>query len=233
MTLIPALLAVVIWLLVTFGLAPRGEDAALLVTSAIGWQFALSAVVALVALRFMEPQGRNRAKSPRSSLALLILPLSFCATHIAIASEAGLPSSSVLSIIAVNAVLIGVSEEVMFRGVLLGALRQRLSLWIAIVVSSLLFGLVHVANVLLTGNLKIASLQAVSAFLLGMFFAILRLRTGALWPPIVIHVLWNAGLMLMTTTTTPLSAGTPFLPLLFVVLLGLYASVLWRGAERD
>jgi membrane protease YdiL (CAAX protease family) len=55
----------------------------------------------------------------------------------------------------------------------------------------------HVLNVFLTGDLRGAVLQAIAAFLSGIFLAAVRLRTGSLWTGIVLHGLWDAGTFLV------------------------------------
>lgn len=78
------------------------------------------------------------------------------------------------------AVLPGLVEETVFRGWILGSLRpfgERR----ALLLSALIFGLMH-------GNLT----QVPFAFLLGLVFGFLYLRTGRLWLGMVIHALNNA-----------------------------------------
>lgn len=73
-------------------------------------------------------------------------------------------------------------EELLFRGAVEGhLLREWKSPWGAIVVSSLIFGVVH-------GN----PAQIPFAFLLGMMFGWLYYRTGSLLPGVVGHVLNNS-----------------------------------------
>ncbi len=93
-------------------------------------------------------------------------------------SEAGwLPL--VLNLV-VYAVLPAVVEELVFRGWFISAL-QPAGERCALVVSALLFGLAH-------GNLT----QMPFAFMLGLLFGWLFLRTGRLWPSMLIHFLNNA-----------------------------------------
>lgn len=73
-------------------------------------------------------------------------------------------------------------EELLFRGAIQGLLQangQRP--WVAIIVASLIFGLVHINPA-----------QIPFAFLLGMMFGWLYYRTGSLLPGIVGHILNNS-----------------------------------------
>ena len=78
------------------------------------------------------------------------------------------------------ALIPGVVEEVVFRGFLLGAL-QPFGERRALLLSALLFGLAHL-------NFT----QMPFAFLLGLFFGFVFLRTGRLWPCMMVHFLNNA-----------------------------------------
>ena len=84
----------------------------------------------------------------------------------------------------VSAVVIApLAEELLFRGVLLGSLWQYFRLpWTAIVLSSLAFGWVHAYQP-----------QAVLPMMtMGVVLGYLRLRTGRLWPCVLVHALFNA-----------------------------------------
>lgn len=80
------------------------------------------------------------------------------------------------------ALLAPILEELLFRGAIQGVLSNTLGKpWVAIVVSSLIFGVVHMNPA-----------QIPFAFLLGMMFGWLYYRTGSLLPGIVGHVLNNS-----------------------------------------
>ena len=74
-----------------------------------------------------------------------------------------------------------VVEEVLFRGVLFGSLRQMTNRWFAAIVSALLFGIIH---------LHVPSLPALC--LLGFFFALAYEFTGSLTVSIVMHAIFNS-----------------------------------------
>ena len=79
------------------------------------------------------------------------------------------------------AVLAPVMEEVLFRGILLEAVREKYSSGRAIVVSALMFGVIH-----------IIPQQVVNAFVIGLILGFIYVRTDSLWPVIIIHALNNA-----------------------------------------
>ena len=76
-------------------------------------------------------------------------------------------------------------EEVLFRGWLFATLGARYRPWIAVSVSSLLFGLAHALNPHAT-VLGLANLT-----LFGAFLAFLALAEGGLWSACAWHTTWN------------------------------------------
>lgn len=86
------------------------------------------------------------------------------------------------------AVLVGFVEEVAFRGLILRALAPG-GVRRAAVVSSVLFGLMHAVNPLFGADLGATLLQMGYATAMGFAFAAVALRTGTIWPLVVIHAL--------------------------------------------
>lgn len=77
-------------------------------------------------------------------------------------------------------VIAPVAEEVLFRGYLLGKLRRQLPDWLAAVITSVLFGIVHFQwNV------------SLDVFALSLVLCTLRINSGSLWSPIMLHMLKN------------------------------------------
>jgi len=73
-----------------------------------------------------------------------------------------------------------VAEEILFRGYLLGKLRKNLQLWVSILITSILFAIVHL-------NFNVG----VDVFALSIVLCILRVRTNSLWPSILLHMTKN------------------------------------------
>ena len=72
-------------------------------------------------------------------------------------------------------------------------------MWPAILLTSVLFGGVHVFNVFITGQLVDATAQALAAMMSGFIFMALLLRTGSLWVPIAYHALFDMSIFLATS----------------------------------
>lgn len=85
----------------------------------------------------------------------------------------------------VLAVCAPVWEEVMFRGFLQPSLETHLPQWGATLMTAAIFSLVHFTK---EGFLPL--------LLLGVVFGVVYSKTRSLWPPILLHSLWNINLLL-------------------------------------
>jgi len=90
----------------------------------------------------------------------------------------------------------GLIEEVLFRGlvffVLMKAAEQsKRGIMSAVIVSSIIFGLAHFPNLFTGANIIFVGIQIISATNIGLFFAVMYLRTKTLWIPIILHGLFN------------------------------------------
>lgn len=91
--------------------------------------------------------------------------------------------------------MVGFSEEAFFRGLMLRALLPR-GAWRAVLVTAALFGLTHALNTLAGKSGPDVAAQVLYAMAIGFGYAAVALRTGALWPLVVIHFLADfAGLL--------------------------------------
>jgi hypothetical protein len=82
----------------------------------------------------------------------------------------------------------GSTEEIFFRGWLMQLIASRHGLWLAVGINSVLFGLMHAANIppskeLFMGLLNIA--------LFGVFISLYAAREGSLWGVCGWHAAWN------------------------------------------
>ena len=86
---------------------------------------------------------------------------------------------------------IGFSEEIMFRGIVVSYLmkvfRNSKSILIIVIVSALTFGIMHSLNAIIGDPLEDTLLQVFYCFATGILYAAVYLRTGNLWPTIILH----------------------------------------------
>ena len=93
------------------------------------------------------------------------------------------------------AVIPAILEEVAIRGVLLQPLR-RYGDWFAIIVSAIIFSLLH-------GNM----VQIPYTVVAGIYFGYVAVATGSIWPSIIMHFFNNFYSVLVTTFDSNLSVG--------------------------
>lgn len=105
------------------------------------------------------------------------------------------------------AVIPAILEEVAIRGILLQPLR-RYGDWFAILVSSIIFSLLH-------GNM----VQVPYTVLAGIYFGYVAVATGSIWPSIVLHFFNNFYSVIITAFDSNLSVGLA--NVLTLVTLGL------------
>ena len=90
-----------------------------------------------------------------------------------------------LSVAVLSWLVISFNEELAFRGYILQRLARAWGLPAAVIVSSLLFAMVHVLNP------NVQPLAMVSLFVAGLLLATAYLVSRSLWLPIGLHIGWN------------------------------------------
>lgn len=90
-------------------------------------------------------------------------------------------------------ILVGVTEEIVFRGFLLRKLIEKFSFWKANAYTSLIFVAIHFPiwfSTGLFGNLNIIGTM-VLVFAISLIFGFIYKRTGSLWSVIIIHSVYD------------------------------------------
>ena len=82
-------------------------------------------------------------------------------------------------------ILVGLEEELMSRGYFINALNQMGKPWLSVLISSIIFSLMHILNP------NIVFLGLLNIFLIGVLFSYMYIKTGNLWMPIGYHISWN------------------------------------------
>ncbi|WP_394274315.1 CPBP family intramembrane glutamic endopeptidase [Staphylococcus hyicus] len=91
----------------------------------------------------------------------------------------------------VTSLIIGIAEEGAFRGILLGGLARHMKPIYAVLISALLFALLHLKNVVGGLPLPDATLQAVTTIPIGLFLGVLYVYTRQIIFPILFHMFWD------------------------------------------
>lgn len=161
-------------------------------------------VTALICRQKTRPFGQHRRVSPLSFICLVGMGMAVCIManfvanyFVSFLSQFGIgwpdttgniqstPTSLIINLVA-TALIPGLLEELVFRGYVLQALRPYGD-GFAVVVSSLLFGLLH-------GNV----LQIPFAFIVGLICGFVVVQTGNIWVAVVLHMLNNAMAVILT-----------------------------------
>ncbi|MBR2588360.1 MAG: CPBP family intramembrane metalloprotease [Bacilli bacterium] len=100
---------------------------------------------------------------------------------------ATLQNSKIQSIIYILSVAIitPIKEEIIYRGILYRFLEKKYSFLVSMIISSVIFGLLH-------GGLPI------TAMIMGIVFAILYKKTNSIMPSIILHTFWNLFVSVVT-----------------------------------
>lgn len=123
----------------------------------------------------------------------------------------------------VLASLIGIAEEITFRGMVLGSFihnwRGKNPILGGVLLSSLIFGLTHAVNAF-SQPLINTIVQIVVAFSLGIILAFMYLRTNNLFTSILLHMLVDfTSISLTNTTESQAGWGSAFLILVVAILV--------------
>lgn len=98
----------------------------------------------------------------------------------------------------------GIVEEMVFRGILMGAIEKKFNKAVAIIVPSVLFGFVHILGM---GFAPLScALVLVAGTMVGVMFSLIASATKSIWNSAIVHAIWN------------------------IVIIG---GILWTGTEFD
>lgn len=235
-----SLVIVVVYLVIAIQganvLMAEGESSLVdLFMNGIGWHIVLGTTILLAAIAIFRWNDLRFGK-PHSVVRVMWFPTIFLVGFTVGLIQLGFPPLAATLLLLVNAMLVGFAEEVLFRGIVFRALEERVSLWTAIIVTTLLFGAPHVFNVFITGELFMAAIQAAAAAFTGFVLIAMLIRTGSLWPGIIYHGLWDflnyCIEARVTETGTELSLMSGWWSLVWIGANGLFGLYLLRHEKN-
>lgn len=83
----------------------------------------------------------------------------------------------------------GIVEELIFRGIIMGCLEKRFNIQIAIILPSVLFGLLHIIG----NNLNFVSIiqLLIAGSIVGILFSLIAYEGNSIWNNAIVHGIWN------------------------------------------
>lgn len=116
------------------------------------------------------------------------------------------------SILAVGVLYVGVGtgivEEAVFRGFIMTALERRWNRWAAVLLPSVLFGVLHIIG----SELDLLSMVqlVLAGTMVGVLFSLVALESGSIWNGALIHGVWNAALLALVHIGPEPDSGSLF-----------------------
>lgn len=119
---------------------------------------------------------------------------------------------------------VGISEEIYFRGIILKLLEEKYHIKKAIIISSLVFGIGHIASLLAGESILVVILQILNAIVFGIVASEIVIITKSVIPTIIWHTIFNFVnyITLATGTNEMIVIGIQ------VIIMVIYAYVLWK-----
>ncbi|MEI6766254.1 MAG: CPBP family intramembrane glutamic endopeptidase [Bacteroidota bacterium] len=116
------------------------------------------------------------------------------------------------------AIVIGpILEELVFRGILqtsIDYLQQKnilkirnFKISLSVFITALAFSLMHFSNLLVGASLYLTTYIVISAFIVGLVLSYYRERTQSLFPPIILHILYNLLVIIFTIVLIKIRYG--------------------------
>lgn len=128
----------------------------------------------------------------------------------------------------IGCLLVGICEEFLCRGWLLNEFLERYGdtkkgVWYSIIISGIIFGLMHISNYFTGQALAGTITQAINATGIGILFGLIYYKTKNIWSVIILHGLWDFSLFLIdagpATSTTETTIEFSVIGILLTILI--------------
>lgn len=151
-----------------------------------------------------------------------------------------LPSGQIFLAVIVaffSSLVIGIFEEVVFRGVMFNYFvflfrKSNKSILLAGLLSSIIFGLLHIINALYGGAEWAYTLYQVAyASALGFLFAMVYVQTKNIVAPILLHMLIDWSDLFFNIAGEPSMSGVSWSPIILTIIFVISGALLYRNIE--
>ncbi len=128
--------------------------------------------------------------------------------------------TALIALIFVTTIFVGLSEELIYRGIVLPAFLENKSKFQAILISSLFFSFLHAVNIFAGVGVAGMFTQLLLTFFVGITLACIAVELGNLLPLIVFHTFWD--FLLFTETVAGADYGIlPVIQVPFEIIMGM------------
>jgi membrane protease YdiL (CAAX protease family) len=134
-------------------------------------------------------------------------------------------------LIVLFSLVVGYTEESVFRGIIWEKLKSKGSLFY-ILFSSIFFGILHMANALNGRDWLSILLQIINAFLIGLILVLLIEMTARILPLIIFHFMFDAMAQLTNATTTENEVLVVSVLNICYLLYGIYLVIMLTRRRR-
>jgi len=128
-------------------------------------------------------------------LLILVVALGFDAP------EGAVPGTPAIIALLATIALVGLFEELLFRGILFQGSEKVSGPITALVLSSVALGLMHHVNWVEGPPLDDTTVQVFHAMTGGFLYGALMLMTGSIWPGVILHAVWDGMVSMISTLT--------------------------------
>lgn len=179
---------------------------------------ALVIILIIIKLKYWNNIGITTKASKKHLL--LLLPI-ILISLIPLSSGIRINTIDTMFILLIISLLTGIIEELLFRGIIFSALQERGKMC-TIIVSSVLFGLSHLLNLINGADILETIIQIIFAFGLGLVFAVVRYRKGSLISLILVHALWDFIMDISNPNFPAITDNLHSIGLTLIVVWGIY-----------
>jgi len=154
----------------------------------LGWLIQIFFASTSVALVFWSGDRKgNGLTNPDSKKEwLLWVPTLVLPLYILLTLGFHVSEGSKMMILAISALCVAINEEVIFRGALVKGF-LRFGILVTLFVPSTVFGLIHLGNIFVGGDVTFSIFQAIWTTAAGIAYTALVLRNGSIYPAILFH----------------------------------------------
>lgn len=167
--------------------------------------------------------GLGKIESGTAKKALLFIPIVLCKLPL-LFTGVDLKGFTYVSTLVFFTLMVGISEELYFRGIILKFLKDNFPVKQAVVISALIFGIGHMATILSGASIVYVFLQIINAIVFGIIAAEIVIITKSLIPVIIWHFVFDfVNYITLTTGITGI-----FVIGLQEIIMIIYAYYLWK-----